>query len=391
MNITAQKKSFAWLLIVGLLVLCFPFKSALAVRPDSLKDVLSDSRPSVAANHTITLDMSSTTNFVAGETLIIDFDNSVDTSGFANTEPEDYDIVVNGAEQTMVASGGCSTTDAIEITTMNTSTDTFTFTACTNYTSAGDTGTAIVIEIGTNATAGSAGNDQITNSTAGTYTENFAGNYGDDSQDTILVITAGVTVSATVDETLSTTIAGLAPAACDTTGGTESNTTTSTSVSFGPSGVIATEAFYDQCQQITVGTNAASGYSVTIYTTTGLDSGANAFGVGTCDGGCNLTTPNTWATATNNGYGVCMKDETGNAAATANAGWDTAGEMCGGGTQKFELVADLSGSQTPSTIMSSTTTESGDISEVGWRISADAAQAAGTYTGTADYITTGIF
>ena len=123
----------------------------------------------------------------------------------------------------------------------------------------------------------------------------------------------------------------------------------------------------------------------------GLDSGANPFGVGTCDGACNLTTPNAWATATNNGYAICMDDTIGDAAATANAGWDTAAEQCGGATQKFELIADLSGSQTPSTIMQSAVGVSVDRSLIGWRLSADAAQAAGAYTGTADYITTGTF
>ncbi len=386
----ANKKLLPLLLVLALFVLCFPFKSALAIRPDSFKDLLSDSRPSVAANHTITLDMSSTTNFVAGETLIIDFDNSVDTSGFANNEPEDFDITVNGAEQTIVANAGCSTSDAIEITTVNTSTDTFTFTACGSYVSTGDTGTAIVIEIGTNATAGSAGNDQITNPTAGTYIVNFAGTYGDDTQDAIIVITAATTVAATIDESLTATVAGVTSANCDITGGTDvSPDPTATTIGFNS---ITPETFYNACQSITVGTNAAGGYAVTVYTTTGLDAGANAFNVGSCDaGGCTLVTPNTWATATNNGYAVCMKDETGDAAATANAGWDTAAELCGGASQKFELVADLSGAQTPSTIMRSATPISGDVSEVGWRISADSTQAAGAYTGTADYITTGTF
>ncbi len=379
MNITAQKKSFAWLLIVALLVLGFPFNSALAIRPDSLKDTLSDSRPSVAADHTIVIGVTAGTTFASGETVIVTFPAGYNLTTLTMTDVD----FVNGSTNETLQSGACAGADAIQYTLSG---QVVTFTACTL--SAEAAGTDITLKFGSNAVGGTT---RIVNTTAGTSQLNVAGTYGDDSQDTVLVLTAGVTVSATVDETLSTTVAGLAPAACDTTGGTESNTTTSTSVSFGPSGVIATEAFYDECQQITVGTNAASGYSLTIYTTTGLDSGANPFAVGTCDSGCNLTTPNTWATATNNGYGVCMKDETGNAAATANAGWDTAGEQCGGGTQKFELVADLSGSQVPSTIMSSTTTESGDISEVGWRISADAAQAAGAYTGTADYITTGTF
>ena len=90
-----------------------------------------------------------------------------------------------------------------------------------------------------------------------------------------------------------------------------------------------------------------------------------------------------------------MNDTTGDAAGTANAAWDTEAESCGGGgvaaTQKFGIVADIGASEAPPTIMSSVTGVSGDISQIGWRISADAAQAAGAYTGTADYITTGTF
>ncbi len=374
----ANKKLLPLLLVLALFVLSFPLKNVLALRPDSLKDTISDSRPSVAADHTIVIGVTSGTTFSSGETVIVNF-----PAGFNLTALTMADVdFVNGSTNETLQSGACAGADAIQYTL---SSQQVTFTACTL--SAEAAGTDITLKFGAVA---SGGTTRIVNTTAGSYQLNVAGNYGDDSQDTVIVVTAASTVSATLDESLTATVAGVTSANCDISGGTDvSPDPTATAIGFN---TITPEVFYNACQSLTVGTNAAGGYSVTVYTTTGLDAGANAFNVGSCDaGGCTLTTPNTWATSTNNGYGVCMKDETGDAAATANAGWDTAAELCGGGSQKFELVADLSGSQTPSTIMRSATPISGDVSEVGWRISADSTQAAGAYTGTADYVTTGTF
>ncbi len=377
------KRVLTVLAAAAIIAVNFSALPALAVRPDSLKDVITDSRPSTAANHTITLDQSTSGDFSVGDTLVLTFAAAFDTSGFASTDALDYDITVNGTEETIVDSTDACAGDTIEITTV--AADVFTFTACGAF--GGEAaGTVIVIEIGTHATSGGTGNTQITNSSAGTY--NLAVDTTDeDSQDTIIVTTTAITISATIDETLTNTVAAVVSGSCTTTGGTTITSTASTI----PYATISTETFYDICQQLTVATNAAGGYTVTVYTVAGLDAGANAFAVGSCDGGgCTLTTPNTWATATNNGYAICMDDSTGDAAATANAGWDTAAEQCGGAGQKYELVADLSGSQAPSTIMSSAVGVT-DVALVGWRLSADGAQAAGAYTGTVDYITTGTF
>ncbi len=369
--------------VVAIVLSGFSLPQALAARPDSLKDVITDSRPSTSANHTITLNQATGGDFSAGDTLVLTFAGGFDTSGFASTDALDYDITVNATEETIVDSTDACAGDTIEITTV--AADVFTFTACGGYVGEA-AGVVIVIEIGTHASVPSAGNTQIVNSTAATY--NLAVDSTDeDSQDTIIVVTAAITVSATLDEVLTLTVAAVVSGSCTTTGGT---TITSTATTI-PYAAISTEAFYDICQQLTVVTNAGGGYTVTVYTVAGLDSGANAFAVGTCDGACNLTTPAAWATATNNGYAICMDDSTGDAAATANAGWDTAAEQCGGGTQKFELVADISGAEAPSTIMSSIVGVSSDVALAGWRLSADATQPAGAYTGTADYITTGTF
>jgi len=375
-NTRTPKLFLITLLAIGAIVINFSVSPVFAARPDSLKDVTTDSRPSVASNHTITLDLATGTQLVSAETVTVAFPAGYDISSVAIG---DVDFINNGTDETL-QTGACGSTDTVRWTVAS---QTMTFTACNSYT-AETAGTSIVIKVGTNAAGGS---NQAVNTTAGSHQMTVAGSYGDDSQDTVLVITSGVTVSATIDETLTMTVAAVVSGSCETTGGTKI-TSTSTTIPFS---TISTEAFYDICQSLTVGTNAAGGYTVTANTIAGLDAGANAFSAGSCDGACNLTTPNIWATATNNGYAICMVDTTGDAAATANAGWDTAAEQCGGAGQKFELVADISGSQVPSTVMSSATGVSGDATHIGWRLSADAAQAAGTYTGIAVYITTGTF
>lgn len=369
-------------LLVGLVAISvFAPSTAKAVRPTSLKATLSDSRPSTASNWTITLDQSASTQLASGETVTITF-----PTGFsiASLGIEDLDFKVAATDETL-QTAACGATDTVQWAV---SSQVLTFTACSSYTT--EAASAVIeIEVGTNATSGAAGDTQVSNSTAANYTVTAAGTYGDDSQDTLIVIVAGVTVSATIDEALTFSINAVTNTNCPTTGGTKV-TSTATTVPFA---TISTEAFYDICQDLRMATNAGGGYTVTTQTTAGLDSGANAFAVGSCDGSCTLTTPNTWATATNNGYAIGMQDQAtyGDAAATANAGWDTAGEQLAGATQKFELVADVGASDVASTIMSSAAGVADDRSYVGWRISASATQPAGAYTGTAVYIATGTF
>src|SRR5688572_13888119 len=127
------KRHLGLLLILALVVMFFPVLKSDA-RPDSLKDVLTDSRPSVVSNHTITYDQNGTATFGAGDTITVDFDNSFDTSLLADTEPEDFDFKVASTDETVVSSADSCGDDEIEVTSVNTSTDTIVFTACTGYT-----------------------------------------------------------------------------------------------------------------------------------------------------------------------------------------------------------------------------------------------------------------
>lgn len=377
------RKHLGILLVLALGVMLFPLAKTDAVRPQSLKDVLSDSRPSVVSNHTITHDQDASGQFTSGDTLVITFPAGF-TMGSVNDT--DVDFKVGSTEET-IQSGACGSTDTVRAVVSG---QTLTFTACNSYTPEA-AGSVIEIEVGTNATAGTAGDAQITNNSAGTYTL-ISDTTDEDAQDTVLVILAGVIVSATIDESLSVTAAGVSAANCDVTGGTDIDTPTVTATAI-PFGTLTTEAFYNACQSLTIGTNAAGGYQTTLETVDGFKSGANTIAQGVCDASCSITTPAAWGTQTNNGYGYCMKDETGNAAATVDSGsdWTAGANQCGGSTPKFKLVPNRASAQAPEPIMQSSTTEAGDVAEIGWRISAPGDQAAGAYTATGVYTTTGTF
>lgn len=372
---------FYGLAISGLVLVNF-VQPAFAVAPEDLTILLSDSRPSTATNVTITYDQSATADFSAGDTLVITFPTAMDTSGFASTDALDYDITVNGTEETVVDSADTCADDEIEVTTV--ASDVFTFTACSGFVGEA-AGVVIVIEIGSHAASGGAGNTQATNSTAATYT--FTADATDeDAKDALVAVVAGVTVSATVDETLTVAVNGVsAGASCDDNGGSPTEiTTTGTTVPFA---TISTETFYNGCQRIDVDTNASQGYTVTIAQTQLLTSGSDTIGEGTCDGACNDTTLGGWETATNNGFGYCADDRSGNAAADAGI---AAGDQCDDATPSYYTFFT---DPTEPTVdfMFSAGPISGDQTNISFHLSVDGAQDAGTYQNIVYYVATPTF
>src|SRR3989344_5376886 len=124
------------------------------------KDVLSNSAPDAAANHTLTFTINNPID--AGDTLSLDFADGTftfGTAGFANTDPLDYDITDDDAEKAIAADTACAA-QGFEIDSVASST--FTFTYCAGSTAIAS-GSVIVVEIGLNATNGGAGDTQMTN------------------------------------------------------------------------------------------------------------------------------------------------------------------------------------------------------------------------------------
>jgi len=351
------------------------------------KDILSDSRPSTLSNHEIqfvtptgvdastdTITVTFPTGWGMGTFALLNFDLAVDT-----TDPID-DCASFATEKTLAVAPGASPIWGIgqsgQVVTLTAPTD-----AASGEIAAGS---CVQIEIGSNAIAGGAGATQLTNhATPASYAIDIAGAFNDTGRVMVAVI-SGVTVSATVAESLSVTVNEVASATCPTTGGTKV-TTTSTTVPFA---TVNTEAFYDGCQRVDVGTNAANGYGATVQKTQLLTCSSYTIADGSCDGGgstCSTTTAAGWATATNNGFGYCMADVAGNAATTADAAWGTNG--CGAGTQYFKLIGTLAANA--KTIMSSAGPVTGDQSYIGYRLTVDAAQTACTpYETVISYVVT---
>jgi hypothetical protein len=374
MNLTNRTKWIGWLLVVTLLVAMFPAGTKASL-PASVKDVLSDSRPSVVAIHDIFLTESGSTALTSGNTVTVNFPASF--TGVSSLLFSDIALFKDGSNTKTVQSGACGSTDTVRFTV---SSQTITFTACNSYT-ASAAGSIIEMKIG--------GTNKITSAdgTANPYTITLAGTYGDSSQTLLVVLLAGVTVSATIAQSLTFTVAAVTSGACQTTGGT---TVTSTATTV-PYASVNTNAFYDICQALTVATNAAGGYSTTIQTTGTFTNGTNTIAKGACDSACTDTTAAAWGTATNNGYGYCMKDTTNTAANTADGTAWTGSHQCGGGSQEFKTVPNAGAAQTAQAIMKATAGTAGDTSNAGWRLSVGGAQAPGAYTDTGVYITTATF
>jgi len=123
-----------------------------------------------------------------------------------------------------------------------------------------------------------------------------------DSQVIAFIYTNGQLVTATVDPTLSFTIAGVATAQT-VNGATTNVTTTGTTV---PLGALTTGSNRIAAQDLTVGTNAQGGYTVTVRYTGTFTSGANTI----ADFSGTNATPATFTAAGTPGFGYTTNDAT---------------------------------------------------------------------------------
>lgn len=200
-------------------------------------------------------------------------------------------------------------------------------------------------------------------------------------------IISGVTVSVTVTETLSVTVAVADPVDCINGGDATASSVSATTVAFGST---SGNQFIDGCQQITIGTNAGEGYVATAQEDDQLTYLTNEIADGDCDGSCTYTTAAGWADNSNNGFGYCMLDMTGTAAATADAtGWAD-NKQCDQASGNFKVFANISDTETAEEIMkkASATGATSDVSKLGFRISASSGQTAGDYENEIVYIVT---
>ncbi len=202
-----------------------------------------------------------------------------------------------------------------------------------------------------------------------------------DESDIKVAIIEGVLVSATVEETLSVTLAGVnsTTSAC---GQTTDVTTTATSVPWGT--IINFGSFYEAAQTINVSTNASGGYTVRIEENDqmGKDgitcAGASAGESNNCiqdticgPSACSESTSADWTSTSYYGLGYSLANISGtDAAFTYNES---------GRTFSTKQFADQEASETKQTIMSKNTPAASSQVHLCYRINISTTQPAGYY------------
>lgn len=214
-----------------------------------------------------------------------------------------------------------------------------------------------------------------------------------DESNVKVAVIEGVLVSATIEETLTVTIAGVnsGSSAC---GQTTDVTTTATSV---PWGLIANfGAFMEAAQTVTVSTNAVSGYTVKIaqndqmgrngITCTGADAGPadNCIQDTTCNAtGCTESTSQDWTSTSYYGMGYSLANISGtDAVFTYNES---------GRTFSTKQFADLEAGENQQTIMSKNSPAASSQIYVCYRLNIPTTQPAGYYYNRIAYTATATF
>ncbi len=252
----------------------------------SASDTLSNSAPSGASNHTIVF--TTTNGLLVSETITLTFDDVGDAFDLTGVTEDDVDIDINGAASTTAAVASASDWGV----NIDTGTDVITLTA-----PSGQGGVAsssqIEIRIGTNAVDSGTGVNQITNPSAtSSYLIGIGGTMQDSGQVRVAIIDE-VTVSASVDASLTFTVSGVN--AGQTVNGTTTDAT-STNITL-PFGSVPANETRTLAHDLTVSTNAGSGYTVTVETTGDLQSTLGGT-IDTFTNGTDVSTPTTWSSPT---------------------------------------------------------------------------------------------
>jgi len=261
-NVSAAQKAIATLLATALVMWSIGyFAIAEAANVTSFSDLITDSAPGAAADHTITF--TTPTGISAGETITVTFEAGFD---FTNGPVAfgDMDLSIAAADQTLAAAPAGATWGAVVAGQV------VTFTSGSGTASPGD---IIEIQIGTNAASGV---NQIVNPSSPTggnqsYEIDIAGTMTDIGH-TRIVILDTVLVTAQVNTTFDFTVYDNGTGE-DVNGETTTITTSSTTIPFGTLSALSPEI---GSQDLTVSTNAINGFVVTVETDQSLLSSTGA-------------------------------------------------------------------------------------------------------------------
>jgi len=349
------------------------FRFAEAASITNASDTLSSSAPSLASNHTISF--ITPNGLVSGQTIELTF-----AAGFTLglLDEDDVDILVNGtSSSTQPLTNGSATWG------VSTTTTTITFQAPNDMGVASST--PIIIRIGTNAVNFGTGATQIINpsSTTTSHAIDIGGTMTDTGQVRVAIVDQ-VTVSASVDTSLTFTVSGVnASSTVNSSPTTTSATTTSNTLPFG---TLAANQSKVLAHDLAVTTNASQGYTVTVEQTGALQSTTGATIDGFIDG-ANTVTPTAWQ-----GPSALIADP------NTYGHWGITSDD-GTTTRSLEFDEDLwvSGSTTPIVIMGHTgpadgTSQGSGLARIGFQAQISPLQEAGDdYTTTLRYIATPTF
>jgi len=241
--------------IVGLAILVWStglpsFRIADAASLANVSNTLTDSAPGVVSDHTFVFDATSGVDALGDITITFPA-GSFDLS---DVGPEDIDLLEDGTPEAIGGSWTVATTS-----------DTITISSAGVADIA--VGATVTVLVGLNATAaGDSPNtpdSQIVNPTAGSYEIDIDVNNptsDDDSGSTRVAIVDNVTVTASVDTTFTFTVDAVAGGAT-VNGTTTGASSTATTIEFGE--LVANTAS-TAAQDLTVVTNAANGFTVTV-------------------------------------------------------------------------------------------------------------------------------
>jgi hypothetical protein len=343
-------KKIASLIVTGaMLIMSFPAAPALAASLTTGSVLLSDSRPSQAAT-TYTVQFSGVT-LSAIKCIKVQFSDAA-TAGAKPT----------GMTVTSAAFSGTSNyipTPASWTVTNDNSAGNVKLTFATGETPASASSRTVVLTTITNgSTAGTAYFVQFS-----TFNNTDCATSPVDSATIAYIYTTGQTVSATVDPTLSFTVNSVASAA--TVNGATTTVTTSSSTI--PLGTLSTGANSIAAQDLTVGTNAQNGFTVTVKYTGSLTSGSHNM---TDHTGTNAA-PTAFSAAGTEAFGYTTEDFT---LGTGTAARFSANNWAGLTTSPLEVVYNAGAA--------SLTTR------VGYQAGISATTPSGSYTTTVVYVAT---
>lgn len=338
----------------------------------NVKDTLTDSRPSAESNHTIVFRLSAANNIEENDTITLTLQSGFDLATNELT-PSDFDLSGSSSGDQPLAYVATSTGWGVA-----TSGQTVTFTAPSNAQTWISGNETVTVEIGTNAAYGGAGSSRIVNpSTAASYNVDItAAGASSETGRTKVAIISGVTVSATIDESLTFSIAAVNAADCTSGGSVTAVTSTATTV---PLSTLSANTFKKGCQTLTVDTNAGDGYTMTSQETDQMtNAGSDTIPDTLCDSGsCDQTTGAAWATATNNGMGhTCV-------------GFDCVAAYSSG--TNFRQFASIADTETAVQMRSSSTPVSNSTTTIVYKISVSGSQPSGDYSNVVVYIATAQF